>query len=305
MTRVALFVIDGQNDFCHSGNEPNDWPQPPQGQRPGALYVDGADKEAEKVASLIDALSASKLEFPDLFASLDSHHLNDGSHNTAWKDRTGDNPPPFTIVTNNDVKEHKYLPRFENAQWQGQVVPSYEWALNYTEALEKEARAPLCLWPPHCLIGTWGQSTYYPLQQAYDRWAQVSNRWVRWISKGEFPFGEHYSALRADIPDPKRPDTQMQTQIVQLAFRADVILWTGWAGSHCLAWTGTDAANEFGSGANDFLKKSVFFKDASAPVPNPPGPNAPDFGQIRLNWLAEMENRGATVTTIPEYINTL
>src|SRR5574343_1588442 len=125
MHRVDLFIVDGQNDFLH----PN-----------GALYVKNADQEAIKLANMIQRLGK---RLSKLHETLDSHHFNDCSHNIAWKGENGNPPPAFTIVTNEDVKNHKWVPKFSIGVWEGKVIPSYQWALNYTEALEKQGRCPL------------------------------------------------------------------------------------------------------------------------------------------------------------------
>lgn len=302
--RVDLFVIDGENDFCASGNEPLDWPWPAGGRRKGSLFVEGADQEAVLVADMINRLVDTRVpgghKVSKIHATLDCHHRNDGSHNIAWKGPDGSSPPPFTIVSHDDVKAHKWVPRFPLGIWEGKPISSYEWALKYTAALEKQGRCPLCLWPVHCEIQTWGCCVYHPLQQAYDKWCELTGGWIDWITKGQFPWSEHYSAMRADVPDPTRPETQLNTAVLDDAMQADIIAWTGWAGSHCLRWTALDAVNYFGAGENPFIKKSVFFTDASAPVPNVPG--GPDFKQWRQEFLDEVDRRGATVTTTKEFL---
>jgi nicotinamidase-related amidase len=310
MKRVDLFVIDGENDFCASGTEPQDWPWPVGGRRRGSLFVEGADKEAVLVADMIKRLKDSKVpsghRISKIHATLDAHHRNDGSHNTAWKDSSGACPPPFTVVTHADVVQQKYVPRFAIGVFEGKTMPSYQWALKYTEALEKHGRCPLCLWPPHCEIGTWGGSIYHPLQMAYDDWCAATNGWIDFISKGHWPFTEHYSAMRADVPDPTRPETQLNVGVIQDAAEADIVAWTGWAGSHCLRWTALDAVNYFGQGQNDFIKKSVFFTDASAAVPNIPNPTnnpaIPKFSDWRQEFLDEVQKRGGQITTTKEFL---
>ena len=304
--RVDLFVIDGQNDFCASGNEPLDWPWPSGGRRRGALFVDKADEEGVLVANMIKRLADKNVinghKISKIHASLDSHHRNDGSHNISWKGPDGSSPPPFTIVSHDDVKNYKWIPRFTIGVWEGKAIPSYQWALNYTEALAAKGRSPLCLWPVHCEIGKWGSSIYQPLQEAYDAWCETTGGWIDFITKGHWVWTEHYSALKADVEDPTIKDTQMNSAIVQDAMNADRVLWTGWAGSHCLRWTALDAANYFGtSGENEFLKKSVFFEDASASVPDIPG--APfKFTDWRKEFLDEVCLRGATITTTTKYL---
>jgi len=302
--RVDLFVIDGQKDFCASGDEPE--------KRRGALFVDGANEEANRVADMIKRLEAPGLpgnhKISKIHCSLDSHHKNDGSHNTSWRTTSGAIVDPFTIVSPSDAANQVYRPIFPMAQWQGEVVSSVVWATEYTAALEKEGRSPLCLWPPHCEIGKWGQNTYDPLAEAYDFWCDKTGTWIDWITKGQWPFTEHYSALKADVPDPKRRETQMNSDAIEDASNADIIVWSGWAGSHCLRWTGLDGVNFFepsdaekqAGATNEFIQKCVFLEDASAAVPNVPG--GPDFGQWRREFLDEMDQRGAKISTTTDFL---
>ena len=171
--RVDLFIIDGQNDFC----DPS-----------GALYVQNADKEAQLIANMIERLADNNLrsghKISKIHATLDSHHYLDGAHNIAWKDgNTGQQVPPFTIVSHQDVVDQKYVPSFAMGVWEGQPVTSFEWAKKYTKALEDYGRNPLCLWPPHCLIGDNGQCVYPVLSEVYKKWCDTTKGWINWITK--------------------------------------------------------------------------------------------------------------------------
>lgn len=312
--RVDLFVIDGENDFLASGNEPDDWPMPAGGKRPGALCVKGADKEALLVANMIDACELPTRRghlISKIHPTLDAHHHNDGSHNESWRDQDGNTPPPFTIVTHEDVVAHRYTPVFPFGVWEGRTISAHEWALKYTKALRDKGRNPLCLWPVHCEIQTWGAQVYHPLQLAYDRWAKKTGGWIDFVTKGQWPWTEHYSAMMADVPDPTRDETQMNASLVNDAFGADVIIWTGWAGSHCLKWTALDAINYFEPSdqdkllgkKNEFIAKSVFLEDACAAVANVPG--GPDFAQWRRDFLDEVSSRGARVMTTHDIVKEL
>lgn len=302
---VGLVVVDGENDFCAAGNEPANWPWPAGGPQRGSLFVEKADIEAQAVAAMIMRLKNPKAyhghDITKIWATLDAHHRNDGSHNTSWKGRDGKSPPIFTIVSNKDVKEQLWVPRFHYGVFDGQVMPALQWADKYTEALAKAGRAPLCLWPVHCEIGKWGGNIYHPLAQAYDDWTATTNSHIDFVTKGQWPYSEHYSAMRADVVDSSRPETQMNVEMVESIMKADIIAWTGWAGSHCLRWTALDAINYFGQGENEFIKKSVFFEDASAPVPNIPG--APfKFTDWRQEFLDEVVSRGGQVTTTDKFL---
>jgi len=305
MSRTDLFIIDGQNDFLASGNEPENWPCPFGGKRQGSLYVKGADEEAHLVKKMItENLDA----WNKIHATLDAHDLNDGSHNVHWKDRMGNIVDPYTIVTHEDVESFTYSPGFGLGVIEGKAVSAREWALSYTKNLAEKGRAPLCLWPVHCQKNTWGADIYHPLREAYDTWCGHNGGWIDFITKGAWPWTEHYSGLCADVPDPTRPETQMNTAVVNDAAGADKIVWLGWAGSHCLPWTAKDGVNWFeptadektNGAVNEFITKCIFLEDACAPVPNPaPGV---DFEQDRRNFLDEMQSRGATISNTTEVL---
>jgi nicotinamidase-related amidase len=249
--------------------------------------------------------------FNKLHISLDEHHRNDGSHNVCWKDRHGNVTSPFTIITHQHVVDMEFVPTFAMGVWEGRPVAAREWALKYTAALEKRGRAPLCLWPVHCQIGTWGANVYHPLREAYDEWCEHVRGWLDPISKGTWPWTEHYSALQADVPDPTRRETQMNTAVVNDSAGADKIVWCGWAGSHCEAWTAKDGVNFFeptddekkAGAKNQFIEKCIFLEDACAPIPNPPG--GPDFAKERQCFLDEMAKRGAAISTTTEVFRLL
>jgi len=301
--RIDMFGIDPENDFLASGNEPADWPWPAGKPCRGALCVEGADKEALLVEEMIDRLADQHVpgghKITNMRITIDSHPLNDCSHNTSWRKPDGTSPDPFTIVSHDDVKKQLYVPCFPVGKFNGKQVSSYQWALDYTEALAKNGRAPLCLWPRHCLIGTWGQNIYHPIRRALDRWCEVTGRWVDYVVKGQYPFSEHYSAMRADVEDPTEPITQLNVSLLNQANQADIIAWFGWAGSHCLRYTALDAVNYFGAGENGFIKKCVFFEDACAAVGDLPGVK---FSEWRKEFLDEVVKRGATVTTTKDFL---
>ncbi len=300
---VFLIVVDGQNDFCADGNEPSNYPVPAGGKQRGALCVDGAADEARNVADMINRLTGtSGSKITRIYATQDSHHLNDGSHNIAWQDKDGNPPPPFTMVSHDHVVNGIYTPRLAFGIIDGKKVLPQVWALEYTERLAKEGRAPLILWPPHCIIGTFGHNFYYPIAQAFDSWCEATGGWIDYVSKGHWQFSEHYSGLRADVIDPTVPATQLNTGLIQQMMRADIIAWTGWAGSHCLRYTAMDALKGVG-GTNfdlDFVKKSVFFEDASAAVPDQPGQTM--FADWRKQFLDDVAAAGATVTTTKDFL---
>lgn len=277
--KIELLIIDPQNDFCHQN---------------GTLFVPGAMEDMARVASMIKRLE-EKLD--DIHVTLDSHHFVDIAHPIFWMDSSGKNPDPFTIITAADVRNGLY--RTTNPQFQAR-------ALAYVEGLEMNSRYPLCIWPCHCLIGSWGYSVLNeyapdgspiaPLFDALVNW-EKQFAMVDYVTKGSNLWTEHYSAVQADVPDPQDPDTQINIRLIETLQQADIILLAGEARSHCLANTVIDIANNFGE---ENIKKMVLLEDATSDVPDPPGTTMfSDFGN---KFVTDMKARGMQVSTTTDFL---
>lgn len=263
MREIHLLAIDMQNDFC----DPK-----------GALCVVGADKDCERLAKLVNKIG-SKLS--DIHVTLDSHRLLDIAHPIFWVNSSGKHPDPFTIITVDDVK---------NGKWQT-VKPMWQQrATAYVGELAKNSRYPLCIWPPHCIIGTWGHSLYPVFADALLKWEGLKVRGVDYVTKGSNVFTEHYSAVQADVPDPSDPTTMLNTQLLDILQKADEILISGEALSHCVANTIRDIANNFGE---DNIRKFVLLTDTSS--------NVTGFEKLGEDFVKEMRGRGMSVTTAEDY----
>ena len=290
MGNLALVVIDGQNDFCADGTEP-------AGIR-GSLCVDGAGKEAILVANLIQKLGP---KLASIIATLDSHQRNDCSIHKTWTDKQGNSPPPFTMVSQGDIEEERYLPRWESVPWGGRNISAKQWALFYTKALQQHGRSPLCLWPVHCQIGTWGNNVYPVLQHAYDDWCQKTQKFINYVVKGTFPYAEYYSAFGAAVHLPVCPEPRFNRHLYLHLRDHDRILWAGWAGSHCLRYSALDAIRHSQECKDeDFARKCVFFEDACAAVADIPGATC-KFSDWRRTFLDEVASLGAKVTNTRDF----
>lgn len=259
---VHLVGIDWQNDFCNVN---------------GSLFVPGAEKDAERCAAMIDRLS-NKLE--DIHLTMDSHRLFDISHPMFWKDSSGNNPNPFTIISLDDIK---------NGTWTPVVQSTYGRAKKYVEQLTINGRYPLCIWPPHCLIGTPGHNIVDPIIEACHRWEVKHIAMTDIITKGSNPFTEHYSAVQADVPDSSDPSTLLNVgegSLIHTLENADMILLTGEALSHCLANTVRDIANNFG---DDAIEKMILIEDCTSSVQG--------FEQMGIDFIHEMTSRGMKIST--------
>lgn len=256
--KVELLVIDPQNDFCDSK---------------GSLYVNGADKDMERLAVMTEKLAPI---LNDIHVTLDSHNLFDVAHPVFWKDSAGKNPNIYTIITKTDVK---------NGVWMTTLPSLQKRAEEYVSKLEANGRYPLCIWPPHCLIGSWGHNVYPVFFDALKKW-EDRPQIVDYVTKGSNYMTEHYSAIKADVIDPQDPSTSVNMGLVNILDKVDFLLVAGEASSHCLAHSVRDIVSEFGK--DDYVKKIIFLKDAASPVTG--------FENFADQFISDMTAKGMQVS---------
>jgi nicotinamidase-related amidase len=258
-------MIDPQNDFCT--------PLGSGGQK-AALLVGGADADMKRLAAFI---GKNQNRLTEIHCTLDSHQAIHIAHPTFWRDSKGNRPNPFTLISSDDVKKGVWTPFSPQYQARAQA---------YVDALAKNGRYILCIWPLHCLIGTWGQSIVPEVVDALYKWEQDTYSRVNFVAKGSNFLTEHYSGVKADVPDDQDTSTKLNTNLIDALTEAEEILITGEALSHCVANTIRDIAAEFG---DDQIKKFVLLEDTSS--------NVGGFEKMGQDFVREMVARGMQRTT--------
>ena len=269
---IHLVVIDPQNDFCDI---------------PGAtLPVPGADADMKRLAKMVDRVG-HKLD--DIHVTLDSHRLIDIAHPAFWMDQKGKQPNPFTIISAADIDAGIWTTR----------VPSFRArALAYAKTLESQKGAfKICVWPPHCLIGTAGHNVHAALNDSLQRWSDNEIAMVDYVTKGSNPWTEHYGALMAEVPDPDDPSTGLNTDFLNIMAQADIIVVGGEASSHCVLKTLLQISENIGT---EHIKKFHILRDCMSPVPAIPGV---DFPAIAEAGLKDMQKLGMTITTSVDFLS--
>lgn len=264
--KVVCLIVDPQIDFCSPS---------------GALYVTGADKDMDRLALMI---KRTKEAVSDYFVSMDSHRIIHCAH-PIWfiSTDTGKHPIPFTVISKDDVCGKN--PKFRAFN------PAYQkWTEYYVTKLEENKRYPLCVWPPHTLIGSEGWSIQPSVFEALCEWENQFAT-VNYIPKGSNIKTEHYSIFQADVVDDEDPGTMLNTKIIKEIQEADIVGIAGEASSHCVKNSVEDLANIFGD-AN--IKKLVFLTDCSSPVPG--------FEKQAEDFMKSMIARGMQVSTSVDFL---
>ena len=212
-----------------------------------------------------------RLDLDAVHVTLDTHHLLDIAHPLWWQDAGGAHPTPFTIIT--DLNP-----------WHAANPAHQARSEAYVAALARNGRYPLCIWPPHCLIGSAGHAVAAELFTALCDWETRTGKSVHYVRKGENPFTEHYSAIAADVPDPDDPATLPNQALLAMLAQADEVIICGEAGSHCVASTVRDLVAHGIPAA-----KLTLLTDAFSPVPG--------FTHFQDAFLAELKAAGARLAT--------
>jgi len=274
--KIHLLAIDPQNDFM-------DTPK-------SALPVPGANEDMKRLAGLVDRIG-NKLQ--KIHVTMDSHHLVDIAHPAFWRDAQGNSPDPMTIITEASIKDGTWNPR----------LPQYrDYAINYANQLESEGKYDLMVWPPHCLIGSWGHNVQSDLASALDRWSINRVRNIDYVTKGTNVLTEHYGALLAEVPIAEDPSTQLNGRFLQMLQEADVIVVAGEASSHCVKATVEQVADNIGE---EHIKKFKLLTDCMSPVSPilaPDGAVIVDFPAMADAFLKDMESRGMTLTNSVDFL---
>ncbi len=286
--KFHLVIIDPQNDFlANDDGSPYSIKSGNGKSLVAALPVKGAVADMERVAKFVDRVG-NKLD--DIHVTLDSHRLIDIAHPAFWMDQNVRQPNPFTIISAADI---------EAGIWTTRNPAFRSRALAYAKDLEQTPdHYKICVWNPHCLIGTWGHNVYPALNEALQNWSDREFAMVDYVTKGSNPWTEHYGALMAEVPDPNDPSTGLNTQFLKMLAEADVVAVAGEASSHCVLKTVTQIADNIG---DEHIKKFHLLRDCMSPVPAIP--NVVDFPAIAATWLKAMERRGMTVTTSTDFLS--
>lgn len=261
--KIHLLVIDPQIDFC----DPK-----------GALYVKGAENDMQRLAEFVRT-RGHKLE--DIHVTLDSHRRLHIAHPEFWIDSNGKHPPPITKITKSDV---------EAGKWRCSIPTYHAYTLEYLTKIETGQRYNLTIWPPHCLIGSQGHAVYPVLFEALNNWCIKNLADVHYVTKGSNIKTEHYSAVRAEVPDPKDPTTQLNMDFINVLMQADEIAVAGEAGDFCVANTVRDIANGFKD--DSYVKKMVLLEGCYSPI----------FPAEQDKFIREMTARGMRVQKIGDYL---
>lgn len=274
--KLHVVCIDDQNDFTDVN---------------GSLYVKGGDENVRRAAAMIERL---RDKITDIHVTMDSHHKVDISHPIWWLDEHGNKPGPITGVTLNGDDSFHFKNFITGAESNGRtrVMSARDRTTKYLKALTTNGRYPHTIWPEHCLIGDEGHNLNPALAGAIHDWEEKRYAVANVVTKGSNPWTEHFSAVKAEVPDPEDPSTQINRGLIETLEHADIVVWVGEALSHCLANTFRDVVANFSDPS--FIKKMWLCTDATSSVPG--------FESYGNDFIGEMKAKGMNTTTTTTFL---
>jgi nicotinamidase-related amidase len=254
--RVCLVAVDVQNTFCIPGFELY------VGGRSGTAAVDDNRRLCEFIYRNLAAITR-------IVPTMDTHRLMAVFHAIHLVDENGQHPPPFTLVSHEDVTSGRWrfnpalAPHLGVTPEQGQ-----RYLLHYTRALKESDKYELTIWPYHAMLGGIGHALVSALEEAVFFHSVARYSQPEFQIKGDNPFTEHYSVLGPEVtegPDGKSIARRNQA-LVENLLEYDAVIIAGQAKSHCVAWTIADLLSDVLDRDHRLAKKVYLLEDCTSPV---------------------------------------
>lgn len=198
--KTLLMGIDIQNDFMEQG----------------ALGVPGSHKDVENLTRF---LYKNMAKITDICLSIDTHYPQQIFHPSWWVNQAGEHPEPFTIITREEVDNGVWIP-----------LKYKQESIHYVHQLERLGKKQLCIWPYHCLAGTFGAALEGQFANlVYFHSVARQSETIRRV-KGLDPLSEMYGIFKPEYAQ----EPFVDEELLQKMKEYDRIFIAGEAKSHCV-----------------------------------------------------------------------
>jgi nicotinamidase-related amidase len=253
--RLGLLAVDVQNTFCIPDFELF------VAGRSGTGAVDDNRRLCEFIYRNLGVIT-------QILPSLDTHHAMQVFHAIWLVDEDGNHPPPYTLVSADDVATGRWMMNAAVAQALGIDVDYAERHLAYyTRRLAEGGKYDLTIWPYHAMLGGIGHALVSAVEEAVFFHGIARESSSDFQVKGENPLTEHYSMLGPEVtegPDGERLGETNAALIAKL-LTFDAVVVAGQAKSHCLAWT-IDNLLEHDHLREELAERTYVLEDCTSPV---------------------------------------
>jgi nicotinamidase-related amidase len=250
--RVALLAVDVQNTFCLPDFELF------VAGRSGRGAVDDNRRLAEFIYRNLGAIT-------QVFPSLDTHRAMQVFHAIWLVDANGEHPPPYTLVSADDVEAGRWRVNPAVAKSLG-LDPDYaaRHLAHYTKRLAEGGKYDLTIWPYHAMLGGIGHALVSTIEEAIFFQGMARSSQPDFQVKGDNPLTEHYSMLGPEVTEGPDGDhlAGKNTTLIDKLLTFDVVVIAGQAKSHCVAWTIDDLLTT----ERRLAERTYLLEDCTSPV---------------------------------------
>lgn len=254
--KICLVAVDVQNTFCIPGFE---------------LYVGGRSGTGavDDNRRLCEFIYRNLAVITQICPTMDTHQAMQIFHAMYLVNDLGEYPPPFTIVSEEEVRKGVW--RFNPAAAPSlQIDEAYgqRHLVHYTRRLKASGKYDLTIWPYHAMLGGIGHALVPAVEEAvfFHSIARFSQPDVH--VKGQHPLTEHYSVLGPEVlegPDGE-PIARKSDKFFQKLLNFDAVVIAGQAKSHCVAWTIEDLLEDVLARDRRLVEKVYVLEDCTSPV---------------------------------------
>lgn len=254
--RVFLLLVDVQNTFCIPEFE---------------LFVGGRSGfgAVEDNRRLCRFIYRNLSRITQICPTMDTHQAAQIFHSLFLVDDQGEHPPPYTLVTVDDIDSGRWRFNADLAPGLG-VDAAYGQAhlTHYARTLASGGKYDLTVWPYHAMLGGIGHALVSVVEEAvfFHSIARLSRTDFR--IKGDHPMTENYSVLRPEVLTGPRGDIMMEKNkgLMEKLLAFDAVIVAGQAKSHCVAWTVSDLLDDISQRDPALAAKIYLLEDCSSPV---------------------------------------
>ena len=256
-TRICLMAIDVQNTFCIPDFE---------------LFVGGRSGmgAVEDNVRLCEFIYRNLGVITEIAPTLDTHTAMQIFHAVFWVNDAGENPPPMTMISWDDIVQGKWRVNPAIAYNLAEVdsIALQNFARHYAKRLSDGGKYPLTIWPYHAMLGGIGHALTAAVEEACFFHNLARNSQTHFEIKGGNPLTENYSVLRPEVlDDPNgRSIAQKNSLLIEKLLNFDIVIIAGQAKSHCVAWTIDDLLTEIQAKDPNLTKQVYLLEDCTSPV---------------------------------------
>lgn len=254
--RICLLLVDVQNTFCIPEFELF------IGGRSGTAAVDDNRRLCRFIYRNLNRIT-------QICPTMDTHQTIQIFHSIFLINKKGEHPPPFTLISLEDIDKGVWKFNPEVAQ-SLHIDEQYgqKFLRHYTRNLKKGDKYDLTVWPYHAMLGGIGHALVSAVEEAIFFHSVARYGMPDFQVKGSNPFTENYSVLSPEVLNDAGGDqiAEKNTRLVEKLLDYDAVVIAGQAKSHCVAWTIDDLLSEIEHSDKRLAEKVYLLKDCTSPV---------------------------------------